>query len=198
EVHLVMELCEGGELFDRLKAKRVYEECEAAAVLHTLVDVLRHCHAMGVVHRDVKPENILLVSQHSHTHVKVIDFGIAAFYKPSRPLTEFVGSHYYMAPEVIEGSYGPPADIWSAGVVLYVLLSGVPPFWARSEDGIMQAILDCRLRFKPEVWGKRSQLVQDLIRRMLTRDPALRITPAGILAHPWMASAAQADETQLQ
>ncbi|CAI7872225.1 unnamed protein product, partial [Closterium sp. NIES-53] len=82
EVHLVMELCEGGELFDRLKAKRVYEEGEAAAVLHTLVDVLSHCHAMGVVHRDVKPENILLVSQHSHTHVKVIDFGIAAFYKP--------------------------------------------------------------------------------------------------------------------
>ncbi|CAI5517047.1 unnamed protein product [Closterium sp. Naga37s-1] len=191
EVHLIMELCRGGELFDRLKLVGTYSEREAAVLLRTLVGVLQRCHAMGVVHRDVKPENILLVSKRSHTDIKLIDFGVAAFLKPGVELSEFVGSHYYMAPEVIEGQYGAEADIWSAGVVLYVLLSGVPPFWAKSEEGILQAILDCHLRFKADAWRTRSDAVKHLLRCMLTRSRTARITAEGILAHPWMQAFSQ-------
>lgn len=92
-----------------------------------------------------------------------------------------MGSHYYMAPEVIEGDYSFPADIWSAGVVLYVLLSGVPPFWAKSEEGILQAILDCKLRFRAKAWATISDDAKDLVKRMLIRDPQHRITPEEIM-----------------
>ncbi|CAI0425353.1 unnamed protein product [Linum tenue] len=135
-VHLVMELCEGGELFDRIVARGHYTERAAAAVTRTIVEVVQLCHKHGVIHRDLKPENFLFANKKENSPLKAIDFGLSIFFKPE-PITfvgerfsEIVGSPYYMAPEVLKRNYGPEIDIWSAGVILYILLCGVPPFWA--------------------------------------------------------------------
>ncbi|CAN1170406.1 Calcium-dependent protein kinase 17 [Linum perenne] len=138
-VHLVMELCAGGELFDRIIAKGHYSERAAASLLRTIVQIVHTCHSMGVIHRDLKPENFLLLNKDESAPLKATDFGLSVFYKPGEVFKDIVGSAYYIAPEVLKRKYGPEADIWSIGVMLYILLSGVPPFWADhpwiKEDG---------------------------------------------------------------
>ncbi|CAI5468202.1 unnamed protein product [Closterium sp. Yama58-4] len=185
-VHIVMELCRGGDLFDRIKQRRRYEEAPAAAVVQQLAGVLRACHSLGVMHRDVKPENLLLCSPHDDTAVKVTDFGIAAPIKSGVKLTEFIGSHMYMAPEVINKSYSAEADVWSAGVVLYVLLAGVPPFWASTESGVLDAIVSKPLNFSFPPWPSISKEAKGLIKEMLRKDPVERITLDAVLEHPWV------------
>lgn len=129
-VHLVMELCAGGELFDRIIAKGHYTERAAASLLRTIVQIVHTCHSMGVIHRDLKPENFLLLNKDENAPLKATDFGLSVFYKPGDVFKDIVGSAYYIAPEVLKRKYGPEADIWSVGVMLYILLCGVPPFWA--------------------------------------------------------------------
>ncbi|KAH7560773.1 hypothetical protein JRO89_XS10G0097800 [Xanthoceras sorbifolium] len=147
-VHLVMELCAGGELFDRIIAKGHYTERAAASLLRTIVQIVHTCHSMGVIHRDLKPENFLLLSKDENAPLKATDFGLSVFYKPGDVFKDIVGSAYYIAPEVLKRKYGPEADIWSVGVMLYILLCGVPPFWAGhpwiKEDGEAPDVpLDC-------------------------------------------------------
>ncbi|KAF3586117.1 hypothetical protein F2Q69_00032014 [Brassica cretica] len=129
-VHLVMELCSGGELFDRIIQRGHYTERKAAELARTIVGVLETCHSLGVMHRDLKPENFLFVSREEDSLLKTIDFGLSMFFKPDEVFTDVVGSPYYVAPEVLRKRYGPESDVWSAGVIVYILLSGVPPFWA--------------------------------------------------------------------
>lgn len=129
-VHLVMELCEGGELFDRIVARGHYTERAAALVTRTILQIVQMCHKEGVIHRDLKPENFLFSDKKETATLKAIDFGLSVFFKPGQRFDEIVGSPYYMAPEVLKRNYGPEVDIWSAGVILYILLCGVPPFWA--------------------------------------------------------------------
>ncbi|CAI5475248.1 unnamed protein product [Closterium sp. Yama58-4] len=180
-VHIIMELCRGGDLFDRIKQRRRYEEGPAAAVVQQLAVVLRACHSLGVMHRDVKPENLLLTSPHDDVALKVTDFGIAAPIRSGAKLTEFIGSHMYMAPEVINKSYSAEADIWSAGVVLYILLAGVPPFWASTESGVLDAIVSKPLNFSFPPWPSISKEAKDLIKEMLKKNPAERITLDAVL-----------------
>eukprot|EP00249_Psilotum_nudum_P019488 c27279_g1_i1 orf=1-792(-) len=135
-VHLVMELCEGGELFDRIVARGHYSERAAAEVTRTIVEVVQVCHKHGVMHRDLKPENFLFANKKENSPLKAIDFGLSVFFKPGEKFSEIVGSPYYMAPEVLKRNYGPEVDVWSAGVILYILLCGVPPFWAETEQGV--------------------------------------------------------------
>lgn len=123
-VHIVEEYCAGGELFDRIVARKSLSEAEAARSFRCMVDMVRHCHACGVMHRDIKPENFLLTDSSDDAAVCACDFGLGAFFKPGQPLSALVGSAYYVAPEVLRRSYGPKADLWSLGVVLYILLSG--------------------------------------------------------------------------
>ncbi|KAK6138246.1 hypothetical protein DH2020_027993 [Rehmannia glutinosa] len=138
-VHLVMELCAGGELFDRIIAKGHYTERAAASLLRTIVEIVHTCHSMGVIHRDLKPENFLLLNKDENAPLKATDFGLSVFYKQGEYFKDIVGSAYYIAPEVLKRKYGPEVDIWSVGVMLYILLCGVPPFWADhpwiKEDG---------------------------------------------------------------
>jgi calcium-dependent protein kinase len=129
-VHLVMELCAGGELFDRIIAKGKYTERAAASLLRTIVEIVHTCHSMGVIHRDLKPENFLLLSKDDNAPLKATDFGLSVFFKQGEVFKDIVGSAYYIAPEVLKRNYGPEADIWSIGVIVYILLCGVPPFWA--------------------------------------------------------------------
>ncbi|KAI5383544.1 Mitogen-activated protein kinase cpk1, variant 2 [Lathyrus oleraceus] len=129
-VNLVMEVCAGGELFDRIIIKGHYSERAAANICRQIVTVVHNCHTMGVMHRDLKPENFLFLGKDENSPLKATDFGLSVFFKPGDVFKDLVGSAYYVAPEVLRRSYGPEADIWSAGIILYILLSGVPPFWA--------------------------------------------------------------------
>lgn len=185
-VHLVMELCAGGELFDRIVKKGHYSEKEAVKLIKTIVEVVEACHSLGVVHRDLKPENFLFDSVSEDAKLKATDFGLSVFYKPGQTFHEVVGSPYYVAPEVLCKVYGPEVDVWSAGVILYILLSGVPPFWAETESGIFRQILHGKLDFQSDPWPSISDSAKDLIQKMLERDPKKRISAHEVLCHPWI------------
>ncbi|KAK7376680.1 hypothetical protein VNO80_02094 [Phaseolus coccineus] len=193
-VHLVMELCLGGELFDRITAKGSYSESEAASIFRQIVNVVHACHFMGVMHRDLKPENFLLANKDPKAPLKAIDFGLSVFIEEDKVYRELVGSAYYVAPEVLKKCYGKEIDVWSAGIILYILLSGVPPFWAETEKGIFDSILEGKLDLENAPWPSISAAAKDLIRKMLTRDPKKRITAAEALEHPWMKEGGEASD----
>lgn len=193
-IHLVMEVCSGGELFDRIIAKGSYSERKAAKICRGIVTVVHVCHFMGVMHRDLKPENFLFESKDEDSDLKAIDFGLSVFIEEGRIYKEIVGSAYYVAPEVFKRNYGKEIDVWSAGVILYILLSGVPPFWAETEKGIFDAILQSDLDLTSAPWPSISRGAKDLIRRMLTRDPKKRITAAQVLDHPWLREDGEASD----
>ncbi|KAE8126173.1 hypothetical protein FH972_020916 [Carpinus fangiana] len=185
-VHLVMELCEGGELFQRIVRKGHYSEKEAAKLMKTVVEVVDACHSLGVMHRDLKPDNFLFDSDEEGATLKATNFGLSVFYKPGQIFSDVVGSPCYVAPEVLCKRYGPEADVWSAGVILYILLCGMPPFWAESEGGIFQEILQGKLDLQSEPWPSISDSAKNLIREMLDRDPKKRLTARDVLCHPWI------------
>lgn len=196
-VHIVMELCEGGELFDRIFARGHYTERAAAAVTRTIVEVIQMCHKHGVMHRDLKPENFLFENKKETAPLKAIDFGLSVFFKPGERFNEIVGSPYYMAPEVLKRDYGPEVDVWSAGVILYILLCGVPPFWAETEQGVAQAIIRSAVNFKRDPWPKVSDNAKDLVKKMLNPDPSKRLTAQEVLDHPWIQNAKKAPNVSL-
>ncbi|KAF5729050.1 Calcium-dependent protein kinase 21 isoform 1 [Tripterygium wilfordii] len=193
-VHLVMELCAGGELFDKIIAQGHYSERAAADIIRSIVKVVHHCHFMGVMHRDLKPENFLLASKDENAMLKATDFGLSVFIEEGKVYRDIVGSAYYVAPEVLRRSYGKEIDIWSAGVILYILLSGVPPFWAETEKGIFDAILQGVIDFESQPWPSISDSAKDLVRKMLTQDPKKRITSAQVLVHPWIREGGDASD----
>ncbi|XP_066355766.1 calcium-dependent protein kinase 29-like [Miscanthus floridulus] len=196
-VHLVMEVCEGGELFDRIVSRGHYTERAAAGVMRTIMEVVLHCHQHGVMHRDLKPENFLYANTSENSALKVIDFGLSVCFKPGDRFSEIVGSPYYMAPEVLKRNYGQEVDIWSAGVILYILLCGVPPFWAETDEGIAQAIIRSNLDFQREPWAKVSENAKDLVRKMLDPSPYSRLTAQQVLEHPWIQNASAAPNIPL-
>lgn len=193
-LHLVMELCSGGELFDRITAKGNYSEREAASIGRQIVNVVHVSHFMGVMHRDLKPENFLMVSRDEDSALKATDFGLSVFIEEGKVYKEVVGSAYYVAPEVLQRNYGKELDVWSAGVMLYILLSGVPPFWAETEKGIFDAILEGHLDLESSPWPTISDSAKDLIKKMLTMDPKKRISAAQALEHPWLKDGAGASD----
>ncbi|TMW91113.1 hypothetical protein EJD97_014778 [Solanum chilense] len=185
-VHVVMERCAGGELFDRIIQRGHYTERKAAELTRTIFGVVEACHSLSVMHRDLKPENFLFVDQKEDSLLKTIDFGLSVFFKPGERFTDVVGSPYYVAPEVLKKRYGPEADVWSAGVIVYILLSGVPPFWAENEQGIFEQVLHGDLDFSSDPWPSISEDAKDLVRGMLVRDPKKRLTAHEVLCHRWV------------
>ncbi|GAB2295780.1 Calcium-dependent protein kinase 20 [Dionaea muscipula] len=185
-VHVVMELCAGGELFDRIIQRGHYTERKAAELARIIVRVVESCHSLGVMHRDLKPENFLFVSHEEDSLLKIIDFGLSVFFNPGETFLDVVGSPYYVAPEVLRKQYGPECDVWSAGVILYILLSGVPPFWDETEQGVFEQVLKGDLDFISEPWPSISGGAKDLVRKMLVRDPKRRLTAHEVLCHPWV------------
>lgn len=196
-VHLVMELCEGGELFDRIVARGHYSERAAAGIAKTVAEVVKMCHENGVIHRDLKPENFLFANKKENSALKAIDFGLSVFFKPGQKFSEIVGSPYYMAPEVLKRNYGPEVDIWSAGVILYILLCGVPPFWAETEQGVALSILRGVIDFKREPWPQISENAKSLVKQMLEPDPKKRLTSQQVLEHPWIQNEKKASNVPL-
>lgn len=155
-------------------------------MIRTIVSVVAHCHNMGVIHRDLKPENFLLQTPKDDSPVLCTDFGLSVFFKPGEKFKDIVGSAYYVAPEVLKRNYGPEADIWSCGVILYILLSGMPPFWGDSENDIFKSILRGQLDFATAPWPSISEEAKACVARMLEMNPKKRATAAEILTDPWM------------
>ena len=185
-IHLIMDHCAGGELFDRVVKKGSFSEAEAARYLRRMVEMVHHCHSCGVIHRDIKPENFLLSDESDAAELLGCDFGLSVYYRPGQAFSSLVGSAYYVAPEVLRKHYGPEADIWSLGVVLFILLSGLPPFWGPTEKDIFVEVLKGKLDFSRAPWPKISEEAKDLVSRILTVDPAKRITTTDMLNPPWL------------
>mmetsp|Transcript_21499 Transcript_21499/g.38283 ORF Transcript_21499/g.38283 Transcript_21499/m.38283 type:complete len:476 (-) Transcript_21499:316-1743(-) len=201
-VHIVMEVCTGGELFDRIVERVYYSEKDAAAAVRTMAKIIEHCHSRGVIHRDLKPENFLLASVDKDAAIKATDFGLSVYFKGGEFFKDIVGSAYYVAPEVLRKRYNHEADIWSAGVILYILLSGVPPFWGNTEQEIFDSVLRGKPEFESDPWPKISEPAKNLVRKMLQPDPSKRITIKDVLKDPWLvenglASDAPLDESVL-
>ncbi|XP_064961488.1 calcium-dependent protein kinase 26-like [Musa acuminata AAA Group] len=193
-VHLVMELCAGGELFHRLEKHGCFSEHEAAVLFRHLMEVVMYCHDKGVVHRDLKPENILLATKSLSSPIKLADFGLATYIKPGQNLSGTVGSPFYIAPEVLSGGYNEAADVWSSGVILYILLSGMPPFWGKTKSRIFESVRSAELRFPSDPWQSISDSAKDLIGGMLCRDPTQRLTAKQVLDHSWITEHTQQPE----
>ncbi|KAL3832822.1 hypothetical protein ACJIZ3_007558 [Penstemon smallii] len=188
-VYIVMELCEGGELLDRILSKGGrYTEEEAKLIVVQILSVVSFCHLQGVVHRDLKPENYLFTSRSEDADMKLIDFGLSDFIRPDERLNDIVGSAYYVAPEVLHRSYSVEADIWSIGVITYILLCGSRPFWARTESGIFRAVLRADPNFQDMPWPSVSPNAKDFVKRLLNKDYRKRMTAAQALTHPWLQS----------
>ncbi|KAI3823130.1 hypothetical protein L1987_04560 [Smallanthus sonchifolius] len=188
-IYLLMELCEGGELFDKIVAKGHYTERAAALVIKTILEVVQTCHKHEVIHRDLKPENFLYAHKGEHASLKAIDFGLSIFFKPGQRFRDIVGSPFYMAPEVLKRNYGEEIDVWSAGVILYILLCGVPPFWAETEEGIAQAIIKGDINFIRDPWQRVSEDAKKLIKGMLDQNPYDRLTVEEALENQWVQNA---------
>ncbi|KAK9019192.1 hypothetical protein V6N11_053720 [Hibiscus sabdariffa] len=183
-IYIVTELCRGGELFDLIKEKRFFSEREASELIKIIVGIVKTCHSLGVMHRDLKPENLVLVNKNNDFSLKAIDFAYSAFFKSGQVFHEAVGSLYYVAPEVLlSNGYGPEADIWSVGVISFILLSdGNLPFKAETSKEILDLILKGRIDFESEPWPQRSDGAKDLVRKMLCTRPSERLTADEVLS----------------
>lgn len=187
-VYVVMELCQGGELLDRILSRGgKFSEDDAKLVMLQILSVVAYCHLQGVVHRDLKPENFLFCSKDENSPLKAIDFGLSDYVKPDERLNDIVGSAYYVAPEVLHRAYGTEADMWSIGVIAYILLCGSRPFWARTESGIFRAVLKADPSFDEVPWPSLSPEAIDFVKRLLNKDYRKRLTAAQALSHPWLA-----------
>ncbi|KAI8464387.1 MAG: kinase-like domain-containing protein [Monoraphidium minutum] len=185
-VNLVLELCAGGDLLDHILRLGRLREADAAAAGRAIVLALQRCHARGVVHRDVKPENFLLAAGGCAASCRASDFGVSAFFSPGQKFAEVVGTPYYMAPEVLLRCYDQSADIWSAGVVLYLMLSGQLPFMGSNDRQVCDAVLRGPIPLEGGPWDGVSDGAKDAVSRMLCRDPRARATAEELLAHPWL------------
>ncbi|XP_044470059.1 calcium-dependent protein kinase 28-like isoform X2 [Mangifera indica] len=195
-VYIVMELCEGGELLDRILAKKDsrYTEKDAAVVVRQMLKVAAECHLHGLVHRDMKPENFLFKSTKEDSPLTATDFGLSDFIKPGKRFQDIVGSAYYVAPEVLKRKSGPESDVWSIGVITYILLCGRRPFWDKTEDGIFKEVLRSKPDFRRKPWPTISNSAIDFVRKLLVKDPRARLTAAQALSHPWVREGGDASE----
>mmetsp|Transcript_49800 Transcript_49800/g.57152 ORF Transcript_49800/g.57152 Transcript_49800/m.57152 type:complete len:524 (+) Transcript_49800:68-1639(+) len=184
--YIVTEFCPGGELFDKIVDCGFFNEHLAAKICKQLLSAVAFCHSHNIVHRDLKPENILFVNDEVTSPIKLIDFGESRIFEKNARMRREVGTVYYIAPEVLQGGYTEKCDIWSAGVILYVMLCGYPPFNGDTDADIFDSIKRGEFHFYPQEWKGISREAKDLIKKMLIYDPKKRMTAQQALQHPWI------------
>ena len=184
---IITELCEGGELFNEIVDKGPFNEEYSAYVMLQIFSAINYCHGMKIVHRDLKPENILIVDRDKNDmpRVKIADFGTSKMFEKGAVQRKLVGSSYYIAPEVLKKHYDEKCDIWSCGVIMYILLSGRPPFAGDNDKEIMDKVAIGKYDLETSPFDKLSKSGKDLIRKLLVMEPSKRISAQEALAHPW-------------
>ena len=197
---LIMEECTGGELFQKIMDKaqkdEAFSEKEAVVIFKQIMSAVSYCHSQGICHRDLKPENILFLNKEPDSPIKIVDFGLSKIFGEIKPIMKGnkidkntmsarVGTPYYMSPEVLQGNYDNKCDIWSCGVILYILLCGYPPFDGETDHEIFKAISRKKFHFPEEEWKTISDDAKDLIKHMIC-DSEKRFNAEMVLNHPWI------------
>lgn len=182
--YVITEYCQGGELFALLARRKVFTEAEAGRIMGQLISAVAYCHERKVIHRDLKPENVLVEGDGSDLSVKIADFGSSAFMDPYGHLTDFCGSPYYVAPEVLSQCYNEKCDMWSLGILMYVLLTGKPPYKGHTDDSILHAVAKGAL----DLTGitEMEAEARDLVQKLLVKTVPERLSAEQALAHPWI------------
>lgn len=184
--YIVTELCTGGELFDKIVESKNFSEKKACEVIQQVLSAIAYCHSNKIVHRDLKPENLLLDSTKADATIKVIDFGLSRVFEPQRKMRHKLGTVYYIAPEVLKQQYDEKCDVWSCGVITYIMLSGYPPFNGQTDDLIIKKIEKGEFNFSGKVWGSITEGAKAFITKMLQYNSDTRYSAQQALADPWM------------
>jgi len=200
QLDIVMELMRGGELFDQIANAGRFSEKDASFVMRKIVEGISYLHLHNIVHRDLKPENVLCKDSNWPLQVKLCDFGLAGSIEesPSFDDGEMIGTPGYVAPEVVmRKPYGAAVDMWAAGVILYIMLSGKMPFYGKTDGECLRRIAMAKYAFPPKQWDNVSDQAQSLVRSLLQQNPDKRLTATAALNHPWLAAPEKQDDTPI-
>merc|ERR1711957_14894 len=184
--YLITEFCQDGELFNEIVDNAPFPEHIAASIMYQIFSAVNYCHSMTIIHRDLKPENILIEKKDGKKYsIKIIDFGTAKLYEKNKSEKKVIGSSYYIAPEVLTENYNQMCDLWSCGVIFYILLSGKAPFSGKTDSIILEKIKIGKYNMMIKPFENVTSEVKDLIQSLLQKSPSKRITAQKALEHPW-------------
>ena len=183
--HIVMELCKGKEVFDRIVEDGRIKEKKVCMVIMKVLHAISYCHSRGVTHRDLKPENILFETLDSESEIKLIDFGLSRKVFNDEKMHTILGTPYYVAPEVLQGEYDEKCDIWSIGALTYIMLCGDPPFKGNSNHEIFNKILREDVKFSSKKWEKISDDAKNFVKNCLIKIPDKRPNAIQCLNNLW-------------
>lgn len=191
KVYLITELVTGGELLDRVTAKGNYTEKDAADLITQLLEGVSYLHSQGIVHRDLKLENMLMTDHTDKSPIKIADFGLSKFFQQGTVLSTMCGSPQYVAPEILgisdgNQAYSPAVDMWSVGVILFILLSGYSPFDDENDAVLFEKIKSGNYDADDPIWDHVSNSAKDLVARLLIVDASQRLSAKQALQHPWL------------
>jgi len=184
--YFVEEYVAGGDLYEQICKLQYYNEVTASNIMKQIFSFVSYLHQMNIVHRDIKPKNMMVSNKKDEIEIKLVDFGTATFFSRKKPLTDRVGTPIYMAPEVLKGNYFNECDLWSCGVILYILLGGNPPFDGKNSQEIYSKIEKCDVKLKGNEWNNVSDEAKDLIIKLLEKNVSKRITAQEALKHPFI------------
>uniref|UniRef100_A0A023F5S3 Calcium/calmodulin-dependent protein kinase type 1 n=2 Tax=Triatoma TaxID=30075 RepID=A0A023F5S3_TRIIF len=194
KVYLIMELVTGGELFDRIVEKGSYTEKDASDLIRQVLEAVNYMHEQGVVHRDLKPENLLYYSPDEDSKIMISDFGLSKM-EDSGIMATACGTPGYVAPEVLaQKPYGKAVDVWSIGVISYILLCGYPPFYDENDANLFAQILKGEFEFDSPYWDDISDYAKDFIRQLMCVDVTKRFSCRQALQHPWISGNAASNK----
>jgi calcium/calmodulin-dependent protein kinase I len=184
---IVMELMSGGDLFDRIGKKKTYSEADARDLIVKMLKAVAYCHARNIAHCDMKPKNLLLMSDDNDSFIKLADFGFAARVNEPKSLTKQCGTPFFVSPEILlRKPYDQQSDMWSVGCIVFLLLSGNLPFMGRSQKELFRKIVAGNFEFEPQDWQDVSDDAKDLVRKLLVLNPDERITAKDAVRHHWL------------